>query len=158
MDGTLTELLHRHTFLSSMPFLWRWFELLSKIGEVSVFVLCGGATFTLYCLLICWYYHSMPRTIYFCMVFKVGLCFKHSTSYTIFYLTRLAQIIDYAWKTILTQSPQEKWRVQEGGGSTWQLQHARVLEAQASSEGIKLICQGASERGLQRLWWRLHWS
>ena len=58
----------------------------------------------------------MPRAIYVCMVFKVGLCFKHSTSYTIFYLTRLALIMDYAWETIVTQSSHEKWGVQEGGG------------------------------------------
>ena len=107
VGGIMTELLHGHTFLPSMPFLWRWFELLSKIGEVSVFMLCGGATFTLYGLFICCYYHSMPRAIYVCLVFKVGLCFKHSISYTIFYLTHLALIMDYAWETILTQSPHE---------------------------------------------------
>ena len=59
----------------------------------------------------------MPRTVHVCMFFNVGPCLKHSTSYTMIYLTRLALTMDYAWEIVLTHCPQEKWGVQEGSGT-----------------------------------------
>lgn len=131
-------------------FVWFWC--------IQWFKFCGGSTFTWYCLVICWYHHRMPRTIHVCTVFKVGPYLKHSTSYTIIYLNRLALTMDYAWETISSQCPQEKWGAQKKLWNTQQPQRARVPEEHASSESNKLICQGGQQRRIAEALMVITWQ